>query len=283
MDNRAQHEFWNGVAGQQWAEQDALMSRLLAPVSHILLESDLLPRASRVLNIGCGGGSDTHHLLAALDDRASVTGVDISEPLLAVAQQRLDAEPSLANRVRYQLADAAKDSLGDERYDLVFSRFGVMFFANPTAAFSHIRAHCASNASLLFASWQAAAENDWVTVPMSSALSILDAPTPPPPRAPGPFAFAELEYMHEMLSAAGWGKISIEPRNVTLRWGHSGDLVASAKDLLRTGPVGRLLVDADQATRQQVYAAVADALAPYASDQGVVLSGAIWIVSAKNN
>ncbi len=282
MDNREQEAFWNGAAGEQWAAQDEVMSKLLAPVSELLLESELLLGAHRVLNVGCGGGSDAEHLLDVLQTDATITGVDISEPLLTVARQRVATHPQMQGRVAFERADAGKDSLGNVLYDLVFSRFGVMFFAEPGVAFTHIRNHCVPGASLLFACWQGPSLNDWVSVPLRAAYGVLGAPQPTPPRMPGPFAFADAAYVREILDEAGWCDVSLKPQQVTLRWGDSGDVHRSAQELLRTGPVGRLLVDVDEQTRQQVYQAVADALAPHVTEQGLALDGALWIVTARN-
>lgn len=282
MDNSEQHQFWNGAAGEQWAAQDDVMARLLAPVSEKLLLSEQLVGAHRILNIGCGGGSDAEHLLEVLQTDATITGVDISEPLLDVARRRLATRPAMSGRVVFAQADAGKDPLGDQLYDLVFSRFGVMFFAEPVRAFAHIRSHCAPGASLLFACWQAPSLNDWVRVPLRAAYSVLRAPSPTPPQLPGPFAFADASYVMTTLQEAGWTEVSMTPEQVTLRWGESDDLHQNARELLKTGPVGRLVVDVDEATRQKVYAAVAESLAPHATNQRLALEGAFWLVTAKN-
>ncbi|MEM1401792.1 MAG: class I SAM-dependent methyltransferase [Pseudomonadota bacterium] len=282
MSNDEQREYWNGIAGKQWVDQDNTLQRLLQPAADLLLREPRVPDARKALNVGCGGGGETLMLSRALNPQATVTGVDISEPLIALARQRVDAEPALAGRVSFHCTDASAGDLGAPDYDLVFSRFGVMFFDDPIGAFAHIRAHVASDGSLVFACWQQLADNPWVTVPLTAALTVLPPPEIPPPGSPGPFAFADGDRTRSLLEQSGWTNVKVRAESIDLRWNVASNGTALAQEILKIGPVSRMLQAAPESEHPRVYEAVAEALLPHIENDTLTLSGAIWIVSATN-
>ncbi len=212
MSNQEQIDYWNGEAGRKWAQRDSQMARLLAPVSEALLDHSDLAGARAALDVGCGGGSGTRLLAKRLAPEACVLGVDISEPLLDIAR---GGEGESPGHIAYLCADAASHDFGEAQFDLLFSRFGVMFFDDPTAAFTHMRSAMLPGATLAFCCWQALAQNAWTALPLQAALTVLPRPPAPPPRAPGPFAFAEPAYVQEVLSGAGWTDIQVTPGKST--------------------------------------------------------------------
>ncbi len=280
MSNEEQIAYWNGDAGKKWADLDAQMSRLLAPIAEMLMDHAQVDGALRALDVGCGGGSESFALLRRLGGDARVLGVDISAPMLAVAEAHR-AEQGLDN-VAFLQADASTHDFGDQTFDLLFSRFGVMFFDDPSAAFGHLRGAMAPGARLAFTCWQPLAANPWVAVALQAALTVLPPPAPPPPRSPGPFAFGEADYVTEVLQNAGWSDINVQAKNVDMRWPDSGGYSHTVRELVKMGPVGRLLADVDDATREAVYVAVEGALGDYYNGECLSLPGAIWMVTATN-
>lgn len=282
MSNEAQIAYWNGEGGRKWASHDRQMSQLLAPIADMLMEHARVDGARAVLDVGCGGGSETLMLSRRLGPEACVLGVDVSEPLLEVALQRQREAGAAGEAIRFLRADAAALPYQQPVFDLLFSRFGVMFFDAPAAAFTHLRRSMLPGARLAFVCWQALADNPWTALPLAAALTVLPKPPAPAPRAPGPFAFAERDYIEALLAEAGWSDIRIAARAVDMRWADAGGREATTRELLTTGPVGRLLAEASENQRQAVYRVAGEALAPYYDGDALTLDGAVWLVTARN-
>lgn len=275
-DNTAQIEFWNGDAGEKWVQYATLLDHLLAPfIPAILGKADLKP-GERVLDVGCGGGA----LSLAADDHVGpdgkVMGVDISQPLLALAARRSQN----ANKAIDFVEVDASAYRSDSPIDVAISRFGVMFFADPVSAFASLRKTMASNGRLAFAAWQGIRQNEWLTTPLDVATPFFRSmPDPPPPHAPGPFAFADADYVTDVLKKAGWFEVMAEPWTGTLSL--PGDSIeAQATFILKMGPVARLIAEqVDDAT--PILEALIDRLSGMKSESGdVELGASAWIVSA---
>ena len=292
MNNHEQIAYWNGDGGRKWAERDELMAGVLAPISDALLTRAAPRGASSALDVGCGGGSNTLQLLQHLDNPRHILGIDVSAPLLEVARARVaghgtaplrTAPPRTAPaRIEFLRADAATHDFGDWRFDVLFSRFGVMFFDDPVAAFAQLRRAAHRNAGLAFCCWQALDNNPWTALPLKAALTVLPAPEPVAPHSPGPFAFADAAYVREVLAQAGWSDTRIEPYAPTLEFSIEGGYEAAVRELVNTGPVGRLLAPAERPAREAVYAAARRALKDYYRGDTLALAGAVWFVTAVN-
>ena len=270
--NAAQIAYWNATAGPTWvAMQDALDAQLqglgLAAMAALGARE-----GERIIDIGCGCGATALELARRVGASGSVLGADISAPMLEVARRRA-AELGLA-QIRVVQADA--QTYGFEPADAAFSRFGVMFFADPAAAFANIRRALAPAGRLAFVCWRVLAENPWMTIPMAAVAPLLPPTPPPPPNAPGPFAFADRDRLHGILSDAGFAQIAIEPHDQAIG---QGDLETTVRTSLNVGPVGAALRENPQ-LRAPITEAVRSALAPHAGPDGVKLPSATWIVTA---
>lgn len=276
-DNADQVAYWNGRTGGVWATLQSRIDAVFAPLTAAALTYASPERGSAVLDIGCGAGATVLALAEAVGPSGRVLGIDVSEPMLAVAARRIEAQ-ALA-QAAVQRGDAAIYAFAQDAFDLVFSRFGVMFFADPAAAFFHIRTALRSKGRLAFACWQPLAENPWFSVPLD-ALRPHVAPQPAPePLVPGPFAFANPDQVRGVLSKAGFGEIAIEPHRTTM---HLGDNLAAAVDFVaQVGPTARALTETDPEARPALLASITASLAPHESETGVTLGGAIWLVSAR--
>jgi SAM-dependent methyltransferase len=272
--NVEQIEYWNGAMGEKWARsQEAL------DVSLERITQSLLPWASplpgeRVLDIGCGCGATTLMLAGAVAPSGSVMGVDISRPMLAAA--RSSAETA-GLPVEYAEADAAVHAFEPE-FNLVFSRFGVMFFDDPIAAFANIRRAVAPGGRLAFVCWRAMQGNHWVSTPLASAIDLLTPEDPGDPHDPGPFAFADKARIEQILSSAGFCDIRIEPLDsVTITGSTVQEAVAQS---LEIGPLARRAAGLEESVRDVIRERVAAAIAPFAGPDGVALPAACWLVGA---
>jgi SAM-dependent methyltransferase len=271
--NAEQIEFWNGEVGTTWAENNARMDELLEPLSRDALAALNAQRGERVLDVGCGCGDTT---LRIAEVGALPTGIDISAPMLAQARRRA-AERKLA--AEFVLADATTHRF-DRRFDALFSRFGVMFFADPVAAFTNLRRSLAANARLTFVCWQEPRINTWMALPMAAARPHLPEQPAVDPRAPGPFAFADRTHVNEILTRAGFSSVSIDPLDAALSLGGSVDEALTFT--VKVGPLSRALLTAEPAARERAIAAVGEALRNEAKDGGGIrLPARCWIVRAR--
>lgn len=268
--NAQQVAYWNESAGPTWAELQAPLDRQLAPLGRrAMSELDLGP-GRRVLDIGCGAGDTT---LSLAQTGAEAVGIDISRPLLEIARSRSEGRAD----VTFLEGDAQTHAFPPGAFDAVFSRFGVMFFASPAAAFANIRQALKPGGRLAFVCWRTPAENPIMSLPMQAALAHVDAPpAPPEPGAPGPFAFADPERVRAILAAAGFKDVTVTPHDEAIG---PGDLETTLALALRVGPLGALLRE-NPKKRDAVIASVRAALAPYDGPDGVKLGSATWIVTA---
>lgn len=277
--NADQITYWNQQAGPTWVAVQSLIDQQIRPLGLVAMERAELRPGARVLDVGCGCGDTTIEVARRVAPDGEVLGVDISAPMLTRAGQQARAAGVAA---RFELADAQTTRFEEGRFDTLFSRFGVMFFADPAAAFANLHRALRAGGRLAFACWQGMADNPWMVVPMAAALPLLPPQPPPVPRAPGPFAFAEADYVRDLLTQAGFADVALESVRTTLTIGGGQDLDATVDFVLRMGPTARALRDADDPELvPEVAAAVREALAPYATADGVRMDSASWIVTAR--
>ena len=261
--NATQIEFWNGETGQNWVSHDALMEAMLQPLGEAVMDSLSLKPGEHVLDIGCGCGHTSLSLADRVGAEGSVTGIDISAPMLAVASQ-LAAEHNAGHKsVQFLEADAQTHRFTPESYDAAFSRFGVMFFEDPVAAFTNIRASLRPSGRLAFCCWQPRAVNPFMTVPAMAALELLPAPPEIPPRTPGPFAFEEADYVAEILTEAGFEHVTVMPLRQPLTFGRGMSLEDIVERLVEIGPIAQMVREAPEDLQQPVRDKVVDAVAPF--------------------
>lgn len=234
--NAAQAKYWNGAPGRTWVDHDAWMTTTHRPLAALLLGRCGAGPGDLVLDIGCGTGSSTRAVAAQVAPGGRVTGLDISEALLAEAR-RLGSEPGHAP-VEYLNADAQVFDFGKESYDKIVSQLGVMFFADPVAAFANIRRAGRPGAAMTLVCWGAIADNPWFLIPKQAAEAEL-APAPAEPGAPSPTAFADRAMVTGLLAAAGWARVGAE--RVALELTPPGGLDGLLAMAFRIGPVARLM------------------------------------------
>lgn len=268
--NAQQVTYWNESAGPTWADLQAPLDRQLQPLGRRAMAELALGAGQRVLDIGCGAGETT---LALAATGAEAVGADISRPLLEVARRRA---AGLAG-VRFLEADAQTYPFEPASFDAVFSRFGVMFFADPAAAFANIRKALKPGGRLAFVCWRTPAENPIMSLPMMAAMThVSTPPAPPEPGAPGPFAFADPDRIRAVLTGGGFADIAVTPYELDIG---PGDLDTTLALALKVGPLGALLRE-NPDSRGAVIDAVRAALAPHVGPDGVKLGSATWIVTA---
>lgn len=272
--NQTQHDTWNGNGGLRWVADADRRDAVLAPVADALLAAARIQPSESVLDVGCGCGATTIAAVTHAGPAGTAHGIDLSEPMLAVARRR--ALEAGVTTVAFTAADAQTHAFAGADHDAVISRFGTMFFDDPVAAFTNIRGAARSGARLFIATWQPLGLNQWLTVPGAALLRYGTLPDSPP-GGPGMFSQADPDLLRSTLTRAGWTSVDSRAVSVTLRL---GDDPADATDYLADGGVGRAVLETVPAPEKAAaLQAVTDALAPHTTSDGVHLDAAIWITT----
>ena len=272
---------WAGASGDTWVENQMRLDPMLEAFGNAAMAAAEVRPGDHILDVGCGAGSTSFALARRAEPGGGVLGVDISPPLIAKAR----ATTAAAGAVRFEIADAATAAFDRQGFDLLFSRFGVMFFDDPVAAFGHMRQALKPRGRLAFACWRSAQENDWVRLPMTAIRDLVAVP-PVDPAAPGPFAFADPGRIDQLLAEAGYRDVVIEPFDAKIPYGRGATREDAIDDAVRlgfaVGPLARALAGQPDAIRAQAAMAVRAAFATCPGDTSISIGGASWIVTARN-
>ncbi len=278
-ENAEQITEWNGPLGQRWADSQREIDGLVAAFGQAALERAAARAGERVIDVGCGCGDTTLELARSVGQAGRVLGIDVSQPMLEVARARttLAGWPHLT----FREADASESELPADT-DLVFSRFGVMFFGEPVSAFRHLRSSMRSRGRCVFVCWRAPRDNSWAMTPLVAARKAMGI-TPPPadPNAPGPFAFADDGRVRTILSDAGFEQVDVQRFDAPVLLGTTPR--SAAENAVRVGPTSRLVRDVGSEHLPAILDALESALGALASPDGqVMLNGSTWIVAGSN-
>ena len=276
--NAAQLEYWNTVAGPRWVGLAGFVEKRVQKVNDLLLARSAVAPGEKVLEVGCGTGAATVPLAEAVGDTGEVVGIDISEPMLAAARERI-SHSGLRN-ITLLKADAQVHTFEPNRFDLIASRFGVMFFADPTAAFRNLLGAMRPAGRLCFACWAALEDNPHWLIPYEVALRHLGPPAPKPPHAPGPMAFADPEYLRSVLESAGYREVEIRRETPDIIGGSPSE---EAEYACIMGPSHRLIDEKQpqESIRELIKQEMTEAFAAYAKGEKMVLPSTIFLVTAR--
>jgi SAM-dependent methyltransferase len=272
--NEAQIDHWNSSDARHWVDQQVQYDRQLEPVGSAVLGAAEIGSGSRVLDIGCDCGSMT--LQAARAGRTAL-GVDVSKPMLDRA--RADAVGRGVANVEFRQADAQTHRFAPDSVDIGISRFGVMFFDDPVAAFSNIGASLPPGGRLVFCCWQALARNDWLLLPVMAASEHL--PLPDPNEGPGPFSLADPDTVASLLRTAGFGGVTFGSLELPLLIAGGGTVEEALEFLMHTGMARAMFRQADADRSDRARSAMRDVLTEHHRSDGVRLDSACWIVQAR--
>jgi SAM-dependent methyltransferase len=269
-----QTALWNGLAGRAWVEAQELLDPMFKPFEDLLVEAVSAGSGGRVLDVGCGTGSTTLAVARRLGAKGRCIGIDISDPMIAAARARAERESTPASFIR---ANAQNHAFEPASFDMIISRFGVMFFDDSVRAFANLRRAAREDAELRFVAWRSAAENPFMTTAERAAAPLLPNLPARRPDAPGQFAFADRRRVYPLLQESGWAEIDIRPIDVACTLPEK-ELV---RYLTRLGPVGLILQEADDRTRTQIIETVRAAFDPYVHGGEVRFTAACWMVGAR--
>ena len=273
-ENDEQAKLWKGSGGQGWVEAQAVLDRMFKPFEDLLVAAVSAGSRGRVLDVGCGTGSTTLAFARVLGPEGHSVGIDISDPMIAAARARADREGTSA---AFICASAEDHAFEPAAFDMVVSRFGVMFFNDSVRAFANLRRAATSGGGLRFIAWRSASENPFMTTAERAAAALLPELPARRPDAPGQFAFANGQRVRTILEDSGWTDIDVRPIDVACTIAEE-DLHLY---LTRIGPVARLLQEMDDRVRGQIVEAVRPAFDPYVHGTDVRFNAACWMVGAR--
>jgi len=275
--NADQIAYWNGPGGQRWADRQQAQDILLAPIADTLIDRARPKVGERVIDVGCGSGATTIALAQQVAPSGYVFGVDVSGPMLARARQTAPKELPLD----FALADATVYPFDPASFDLLASRFGVMFFADPALSFANLRRALRPSGRLAFACWREPRENPFFMAPLQAVYKHVPKLPQQGPEDPGPFAFASEARVHRILGEAGFSGIGMEPYDLALDVAIGRGLDAAVQGALEIGPASRALDGHPADVRAAAMHSIREALTPFAKGQTVPLPASIWMVTAR--
>jgi SAM-dependent methyltransferase len=273
----AQRTLWNSDVTRRWVTEQARIDRLMAEVTEAAIAAAAPKSGEHALDIGCGTGTTVLRLSEAVGSSGRVLGIDISEQQLALARQRIAAAD--ANHVQLALSDASTHEFTPASFDLGFSRFGVMFFADPVAAFQNIRTAMRPTGRLLLAVFRSGPENPWATAALGAIRHLVTPPAPLGPEEPGQFSWSDPARVRRVLNGGGFRDVMLTPLDVNLRLG--ADAAEAAEFATFVGQGARLLHGVPDETRQAALVAFEAFFRQYEGPTGISLPGALWLVSAR--
>jgi SAM-dependent methyltransferase len=276
VSNEDQIAYWNGDAGRRWRTFADQTTTVFAPLTRAVLERAAPRGGERVLDVGCGCGATTIELARRVAPAGRVTGIDVSQQMLGEAERRVLAQR--IENIDLMLADATSHPFPADGFDLLFSQFGVMFFADPIATFANLHAGLAPNARVTFSCWRPTEQNPWFAVPAAAVRQHVNQPAPLAPGAPGPMAFADPGRVRGILNAAGFSRVEVDPCDAPLLLGD--DVDAAAAITAQIGVAARMIETAEPPRQVLAMTALRDELARHATPQGVFLTAGIWLVTA---
>lgn len=264
---------WNGAAGRSWVDLQGLLDHTFKPIADRLTHAAAAHGPEHLLDIGCGAGGTTLALARHLGPDARCTGIDISASLIEAARIRAGRE---GLDTGFLCADAQEHDFAADSVDAIVSRFGVMFFADPVAAFANLRRAARPGAAMTLIAWRDPDQNPFMTAAARAAAPIIALPERQP-NAPGQFGFADDGYVLGILERAGWTDGNLDAIDVNCGF------PATELDtyLLRLGPLGIALHDADATTRERVLTAVRPAFDRYIAGDEVRFTAACWMITAR--
>jgi ubiquinone/menaquinone biosynthesis C-methylase UbiE len=277
--NAEQERFWDEEAGPAWVEHQERFDALVGPFGRLSLDAGAPAPGESVLDVGCGTGATVLELAERTGPTGHVVGLDISQVMLARARSRV-AEAGFGT-VELVCADAQVAALPAAAHHLVHSRFGVMFFSDPVAAFANLRSTLRSEGRLAFVCWQAPDRNEWFAAPVAALSGILEAPPVPQAGAPSPFALADPGLIREILERAGFSEIGVKGQEGEVRFAAAGEAGRAAEIALSVLPVRAAYAAAPPEVQRRARSAVRAALEPFGGSHGVVVPASVWVVTAR--
>ncbi len=276
--NADQIAYWNGPGGRHWIDRQEAQDAVLAPIADVLYARARVAPGERVIDVGCGCGVTTLEIAGRVGPNGRALGVDVSAPMIARARERAPADAA----VEFVVADATLHEFAPNWANLMFSRFGVMFFADPVSSFANLRKGLVRGGRVVFACWRQPKVNPWLMIALKAACKHVPRLPDLGPEDPGPFSFADEARVRRILDRAGFERIALTPVDLELDIASGRGFEAALIAVQEIGPASRALEGQPDHLRAAAVAEIRAALAPHQRGMSVPLGAAIWIVEAVN-
>jgi SAM-dependent methyltransferase len=276
--NAEQIAYWNSAAARRWLSLDAKQDVVFAPITEALFGRARLVAGERVLDVGCGGGGTTIEIARRVGRSGRAIGLDVSSPMLDEARRRAP----LGSPIDFILADAATHGFAPASFDALVSRFGVMFFADPVAAFANLRGALKPGGRIVFACWRAAKLNAWQMTPLRAALRCVPRLPEIGPDGPGPFSFADDGRVRRILERAGFAAVELAAIDLEIDIAAGQGFESAVATAQSIGAASRAMEGRPEHERAAAIEEIRAALAPLRRGETLPLGAAIWIVEAVN-
>ncbi|WCO68004.1 methyltransferase domain-containing protein [Iamia majanohamensis] len=276
MPNQEQIAYWSGNEGEQWSVEGERYDRMLRAFGEDVLDALDPGAAERILDVGCGNGALTLAAAEQVRPQGTVMGIDIATPMLTRARGR--ANQGGVDNVSFTEADAQVHPFPPASFDGVMSRFGVMFFDDPVAAFTNLRGALRPGGRMVFACWQDLLVNDWLMIPAAAALEHIPMPDLTEAAGSGPFSMTDPDHVRDLLTRSGF--VNIDIKAVVEPMWLGADTADTIAFLRRTDMAQSLMAEAEAEAVDHAWQAVSDVVAAHAGDGSVTFNGAAWIVTA---
>ena len=276
MTGATEEDIWDGSRGQRWVEAQKLTDRMFKPVEDLLAEEVAAEAPGALLDVGCGAGSTTLRASEAMSGKGSCVGLDISTPLVEAARARAEAAGAPVEFIR---ADAETHDFADRKFDLIISRFGVMFFESFIEGYVNLRRAAAPEGALCVITWREPQENPFMTAVGRAVRPLLPDLPSYDPDAPGQFGMADEGKIRRVIEGSRWKDLVYEPVDFECAF------PASEIDMMLThlGPIGTILPTLDPQQAEKVFETAKDAYTPYIDGDEVKYTAACWKITARND
>jgi len=277
--NAREVQYWNSITTQVWADQHETVDRLFAGLTQVVLELAAPAPGERVIDIGCGSGTTVLELAKYVGPGGYVLGADVSRHFVERARERI-AAAGIRN-ANVLLADVSTHAFQPHSFDLAFSRFGVMFFADPIATFTKLHNAMKTRGRLAFAAFRTAEENSWCTAAFKAVQNLLPLVPPSESKETGQFSWADPARVRRILESAGFQNFSLTPHDPLIELAGPGGAEAAADFAMHVGPIARAAQGVSAQQQKAVRASLKNFFQSHDSPRGIVLPGAIWVVRAR--
>jgi len=277
--NAREVQYWNSAVTRPWAEMHEPIDRLFVDLTRTALDLAAPQPGEHVIDIGCGSGTTVMELARRVGPSGYVLGADISQQLVDKARERVAAEG--LRQAEMSLCDVSTHTFATEAFDLAFSRFGVMFFADPTATFINLRKGMKRGGRLMLAVFRTPQENPWGTAPVAAVRDLLPPMKPPGPEEPGQFSWADPARARRILEGVGFEDVTLTRHDTAMRLAGPGGAAEAANFAMNIGPVARAMSSASPPEPNALRSGLEAFFRSHDSPKGIVLPGALWFVRAR--
>ena len=277
--NEEQKDYWTNSAGKLWVKDKVEKDNMLEPLGNYALSKFNIIEGMNVLDIGCGTGITTTQIAKKINNIGNVSGLDFSETMINEAIKY--SEKLGIKNINFAVKDIQNEELKILEYDAAFSRFGVMFFSNPIMAFKNIYSALKKNGILTFICWQSQKENLWYNSGLEIVKKYIDVPLPKE-NSPGPFAYADKSYIHNILTDSGYKDIEFYSYEKDIELFKGFTLESAIREYIESTPIFKekiLILDA--LDKEKIFLEIKDIWKPYFKDKYLLFPSKTWVIKCK--